>query len=204
MGISYNFKKLIPKVISTCNISDAMDRKGSLGAFKILNGPQTAVHGRAVTCQTRAGDWWAVVKAIDTIKEGDILVASVTGGSDKAVMGELLAHSAKIRGASAIVIDGYVRDVPELKELGIPIYARDYVSNAGNPEAHGKIDVKIMINGTVVMPGDIIVCDGSGVVCVPLKKFDEVIEKAKGVVKKEDGIRKRILKGDLLGDILGF
>ncbi len=189
---------------STCNISDAMGRGGGLGVFKTINPPPDTVYGKAVTCETANGDWWAMVKAIDTLSEGDILVAISMGGKDKAIMGELLAHSAKIRGARAIVIDGSVRDLHELRTLSIPIYAKNFVPVAGNPEGKGKVGLDVILNGTSVAPGDIIACDESGVVSIPAKDFKSVIEKAKGIIEKEEKIRKSVLEGKKLAEILNF
>ncbi len=194
----------IPEEISTCNLSDAMGRGGSLGAFRILSPPKATVYGRAVTCETNNGDWWAVVKAIDSAGPGDVIVAKSLNGCDRAVMGELLANSAKLRGVSAIVIDGAVRDLPELMELALPIYARSFVPNAGDPKREGKIGIPITVNGVAVNPGDMVACDGSGVVVVNKDRIGETLEKAKGVVDKENAIRKQILAKETLSDILNF
>ena len=194
----------IPGDISTCNLSDAMERGGSLGSFRILSPPRETVYGRAVTCETNNGDWWAVVKAIDSAGPGDIIVAKSLNGCDKAVMGELLANSAKLRGVAAIVIDGAVRDLPELEELDLPIYARSFVPNAGDPKREGKIGVPITVSGVKINPGDMVACDGSGVVVVNRGRISETLEKAKGVVEKENAIREQILAKKALSDILNF
>lgn len=190
--------------VSTCNISDAMNRGGSLGAFRILSPPAKAIFGKAVTCETRNGDWKAVVQAIDAAGPDDIVVVSTLEGREIAVMGELLANSAKLRKIRAMVIDGAVRDLPELLELDFPIYARSFVPNAGDPLGKGEIQKDITVNGVRIAPGDVVVCDGSGVVCIPASMADDVISKAEAVVDKEGSIRKQILEGKRLSDILNF
>ncbi len=190
--------------ISTCNLSDAMGRTGSLGSFKLISPPASTVYGRAVTCETPVGDWKAVVQAIDTLTEGDILVAKSNGGYGKAIMGELLAHSAKIRGAVAAVIDGSVRDVAELGNLDMPIYAKEFVPNAGDPEGNGKVGLTVTVNGVEIGPGDVIACDHSGLIRIPEAKFKEVVSRAEGIVEKEHKVREQVLEGKMLSDILGF
>lgn len=190
--------------ISTCNISDAMSRGGSLGVFEKLNPSLQTVYGKAVTCETPDGDWWAVAKAIDTIAVGDILVATSTGGISSAIMGELLANSAKVRGASAIVIDGAVRDIDGLRKLLIPIYARSVVPNAGDPNRKGRVGSTIVVNGVEIGPGDIIACDESGVVCIPQNIAADVLKKASEIPAKELEARKQILEGKKISDILNF
>lgn len=194
----------VSEEISTCNISDAMDRKGSLGPFLSINPPARTIYGKAVTCETNNGDWWAVVKAIDSANRGDIIVAASLNGKDKAIMGELLATSARDRGVLAMVLDGSVRDIPELHDLGLPVYARHFVPNASDPKGEGKVGLGIEINGVTIRPGDLIACDGSGVVAVPASRSDEIMERAKAVVNKEKKIRKQIGEGKTLSDILNF
>ena len=103
-----------------------------------------------------------------------------------------------------MVIDGAVRDLPELKALGFPIYAKNFVPNAGDPDREGKVGVTITINGVGINPGDFLACDGSGVVCVPKGEIREAINKAEAVVEKESAIRKQIAEGKRLTDILNF
>lgn len=194
----------VSEEVSTCNLSDAMNRGGSLGPFKSISPPDKTIYGKAVTCETNNGDWWAVVKAIDSAGEGDIIIAASLNGKDKAVMGELLATSAKKRGVLAMVIDGSVRDIPELHGLDFPVYARDFVPNASDPKGEGKIGVDISVNGVSISPGDTVACDGSGVVVIPKASVREVLKKAEGVVEKERDIRGQISEGKTLSDILNF
>lgn len=190
--------------ISTCNISDAMNRGGSLGVFEKINPTLQTIYGSAVTCETQDGDWRAVVKAIDTIDIGDILIATSTGGRSKAIMGELLANSAKVRGVRAIVIDGAVRDLDGLRRLGIPIYVKSVVPNAGEPEGKGKVGSTIIVNGIGISPKDVLACDESGVVCIPGNTAEQVLKKAGEIPSREMNVRKQVLEGKKLSEILNF
>lgn len=190
--------------VSTCNLSDAMKRGGSLGEFRLIGNAPGLVTGGAVTCRTQDGDWRAVVKAIEAAGEGEVVVAQSFPGKRKAILGELLGNAARKRGVSAIVIDGMVRDAGGLSKLGIPVYARGVVANAGNPDGRGKISVPLTVNGVRIRPGDVIACDEEGVVAVPKAKYYDILAKAREIVRKESAIRKSIAEGKSISEILGF
>ena len=120
MLTSYNFSDKIPKGVLTCNPSDAMNQKGSLSYFKVLNCPQSSVYGTAVTYETSAGDWCAVVKAIGTLRKGDVFVAKSIGGTGSAVMGEPMVNSAKIRERQQLLLMGHLETFPNSKNLQFP------------------------------------------------------------------------------------
>lgn len=197
-------KKATDSMVSTCNLSDAMNRGGSLGEFHLVGKVEGLVTGKAVTCRTENGDWWAVVKAIDSAGKGDVIVIESLHGKDKAVVGELLATSAKRRGVAGFVVDGSVRDRSGLEELGLPIFARGMVVHAGNPERKGRIGVPVTVYGVRIKQGDVIAFDENGVVAVPKAKFKSVMSKAKEIVAKELQVRKKIGDGKSLSSILGF
>ncbi len=190
--------------VSTCNISDAMKRGGSLGEFRFMTGVSGLVTGKAVTCRTEDGDWWAVVKAIESAAKGDVVVVESVHGQSRAVLGELLATEAAGRRVAAVVIDGCVRDSSGLAKLGLPIYARGLVPHAGNPEKRGKISVPLTINGVKIRPGDFIACDGNGAVAIPKAKYETVMAGARGIVEKEEKILKKMNAGISISEILHF
>ena len=190
--------------VSTCNLSDAMDRGGSLGEFRLIGNAPGLITGGAVTCRTQDGDWRAVVRAIEAAGEGDVLVAQSFPVKRRAILGELLGNAARKRGLAAIVVDGMVRDAGGLGRLGIPVYARGVVANAGNPDGRGKISVTLTVNGVRIRPGDMIACDLEGVVSMPKAKYYDILAKAHEIVRKENAIRKSIGEGKSISEILGF
>ncbi|MCW6158573.1 MAG: hypothetical protein LVQ63_03705 [Thermoplasmatales archaeon] len=114
-----------------------MNQKGSLSYFKVLNYPQSSVYGTAVTCETSAGDWCAVVKAIGTLQKGDVFVAKSIGGTGSAVMGEPMVNSAKIRERQQLLLMGHLETFP-IKEPAIPIYASVLSQMHGVPPQKGR------------------------------------------------------------------
>ncbi|OYT42448.1 MAG: 3-hexulose-6-phosphate synthase [Candidatus Altiarchaeales archaeon ex4484_43] len=192
--------KILGKV-STANISDAMHRSGHMEGIRAVSGTGERVAGRAVTVRTCPGDWAKTVEAIDVAEKGDIIVID-SGGTGKAVWGELASWSCKRKGVSAVVIDGTTRDLEDIRKIGFPVFAREVKPTAGEPKGFGEINVPIKCGNIPVKPGDYIVGDLDGVVVVPKEKAVEVANRALDVFEKENRIRKEIRKGSTLSRVL--
>jgi len=192
--------KILGKV-STANISDAMHRSGHMEGIRAVSGTGERVAGRAVTVRTCPGDWAKTVEAIDVAEKGDIIVID-SGGTGKAVWGELASWSCKRKGVSAVVIDGTTRDLEDIRKIGFPVFAREVKPTAGEPKGFGEINVPIKCGNIPVKPRDYIVGDLDGVVVVPKEKAVEVANRALDVFEKENRIRKEIRKGSTLSRVL--
>lgn len=188
------------EAVSAPNVTDAMHRKGAMAGIASLCGRVRAV-GPAVTVRTLAGDWAKPVEAIDIAGVGDVLVISNDGRRDVAPWGELATHSAKNRGIAGVVIDGAVRDVDDIREMGFPVFATATAPNAGDPKGLGEINAEITCSGQEVRPGDWIVADESGVVVVPRERAYEVARRAMEVKKTEERIREEIRRGKTLSEV---
>lgn len=187
--------------VSTCNISDAFHKQGVM--FGIL--PQSLAHkqkliGRALTVQTSNGDWAKPVEAIDHAKEGDVIVVDV-GGAPVAVWGELASWSSLQAGVRGIVIDGAVRDIDDIRELGFPAFSRTVAPCAGEPKGYGGIGIEITVGGQRVRTGDWIVGDESGIVVVPKEMAVEVANRAIDVHERENRTREEIRRGSTLSKV---
>ena len=154
--------------------------------------------GPAVTVRTYNGDWSAPVQAIDHAKPGDILVVDACQG-EIAIWGELATHSCISKGVAAVIIDGAVRDIDDIRKLKFPIYARYFTPTAGEPKGFGEINVPIEVCGRKVEPGDWIIGDESGVVVVPRNNAMEMANRAIDVLERENRIREEIKRGSTLG-----
>lgn len=193
----------ILKKVSTANISDAMHRSGNMEGIKPVSGIDTdeRIVGRAVTVRTYPGDWAKPVEAIDVAGEGDLIVID-SGGTGKAVWGELASCSCKRRGISAVIIDGTTRDLGDIRKMKFPVFAREVKPTAGEPKGFGEINVPIKCGNIPVKPGDYIVGDLDGVVVIPRERAIEIANRALDVFEKENRIRKEIKKGSTLSRVL--
>ncbi len=160
------------------------------------------IYGEAVTVEVDANDWGSVVKAISYSKN-KILVVKVVNG-DNAVFGGLACLNCKIKGVKGVVIDGYIRDLEDIKKLKFPVFAKGINPKAGKPLNRGKINISICINDIIIEPGDIVVGDINGVVVIKKYQFNEILNKVCEIKKKEKYIKDRILRGDDLKDILNL
>ena len=114
-------------------------------------------------------------KAIDTISPGQVLVCDARGDVAAGTLGDILTMRLKQRGAVGFVTDGAVRDGPGIRQVGLPCYARSQHPNAGFHIHHAAdVNVPIGCGGVLVMPGDVIVGDGEGVVVIPRHLAAEV------------------------------
>ncbi len=179
---------------STPNISDGAHRKPCLEGIRALN-PDCKMVGPAFTVRSAPGDWAKPVEAIDLAKEGDVLVIEA-GGVGPALWGELATHSALQRKLAGVVVDGALRDTPEIRKLGLPVFARLWQSNAGEPKGFGETGVTVTIGGQEVSPGDWIVGDGDGVMVLPRAGVVEMTNHAADCLEKENRIRGEIVAGN--------
>jgi 4-hydroxy-4-methyl-2-oxoglutarate aldolase len=121
-----------------------------------------------------------------------------------ALIGELLATQVKVRGAAAILVDAAVRDVEELVELGLPIWAR-YVRVRGATKTEvGQLNIPITVGDTSIRPGDIVVLDADGAVCVKQERLVEVLAQAEARLEREARMRARLATGEMSYDIYGL
>ncbi len=185
--------------VSTPNLSDAMHRKNALGSLIKLGGGK--IIGRAFTVRTLDGDWAKPVEAIQEASAGDVIVIDA-GDGNTAVWGELATWSCKTKGIAGVVVFGAVRDAEEIKKVGIPVYARRIVPNAGEPKGFGEMNVELNIGGVKIRSGDWIVGDESGIAVVPKERAVEIANRAVDVMEHENRVREEIKRGSTLSAVL--
>jgi len=133
---------------------------------------------------------------IEQIAEGEVLVIDARGDTQAGTMGAILATRIDCRGAVGIVTDGAFRDSPAIAEIGLAAYASAMNAHT-NKTIHypSEIQVPIACGDVAVFPSDIIVGDAEGVVVVPVKLAEQVVQAALEMEEKEEFIIEKIRAG---------
>jgi len=179
----------------TPHLSDSMERLYAGGPRLRPMHRQGKLAGPAFTVKTAAGDNLLVHKALDAARAGDVIVVDAGGFLDNAIIGELMMTRAKQRGVAGIVIWGAIRDSAEIGAGTYPVFAAGVTHRGPYKNGPGEINVPVMMGGTPVNPGDIIVGDADGLVAVPQELALQVLASAKAILAKETASMKQILAG---------
>jgi len=164
----------------------------------------TRVAGSAVTVSCAPGDNLMIHAAIEVIEPGDILVVATTAPSTNGMFGELLATSVMARGCVGVVVDAGVRDIADLRRLGLPVWSRAVHASGTVKATPGSVNVPILCGGATVGPGDVVVADDDGVVVVERERAAQVLQAALERLERETEVRARLAAGELGVDFYGF
>lgn len=187
-------------------LHEAAGRIGTLPAAirQILDGRGLA--GTAVTVQSPAGDNLWLHRAIYEAGPGDVLVVQVPEAIEYGYWGEIMGIAAQVRGIAGLVINGCVRDIDVLRGIGFPVYARGLcIRGTGKDQgATGFVNQPIRYTGVTVHPGDLVVGDADGLVCIPRARAAEVVDAAEARATKEADVIRRIRAGETTLDLYQF
>ncbi len=160
------------------DISDLLNRLYAIDPqIRCLSG-KYRLCGPACTVKVFPGDNLMVHKALDVAQPGDIIVVDGSGSGTRtnALIGDIICTKARHRGIQGFVIDGLIRDLPGIEELGFPVFARGTTAIGPLHRGPGEINFPIACGGTVINPGDVIVADEAGMVAVPHDIVSTVVD----------------------------
>ncbi|MEU5838238.1 MULTISPECIES: RraA family protein [Actinomycetes] len=177
-------------------IADAQGRMGVMNSALSSITTGLALSGSVLPILTREGDNLAIHRALDDAREGDVLVINANSETNRACFGDILGELCVSKGIAGVVIDGATRDVADLSELGLPVFARGV--NPAGPFKYGPgtIGRAVACGNVVCNPGDGIFGDQDGLVVVPSANLEMVLELTMAQDAAENNLRALIPSED--------
>jgi regulator of RNase E activity RraA len=161
--------------LPVANVSDCMSRMSAGGAKLRPMHAEGVLAGPAFTVKTRPGDNLMVHKALDTAAPGDVIVVDAGGDLTNAIIGEIMMNQAIKRGLAGFVIYGAIRDHGTIRRQTWPVYACGVTHRGPYKDGPGEIGGTIALDGMVIEPGDLILGDADGLLCVPFDATAKVL-----------------------------
>jgi regulator of RNase E activity RraA len=166
--------------------------------------PDRRIAGTAVTIRCTGMDTTIVHYALGKLRPGDVLVMDRAGDMRHASCGGGVAFAARAAGCVGIIIDGTATDIGELRDYGVPVWARGLSAVTGKRQfTHGEFCVPISCGGVAVEPGDAVLADENGVLVLKAAEITAAAERAIGMQEAEKVTLARIAAGERMPDING-
>ncbi len=190
--------------LGSATVYEAGGRRGFVDAdlVQVVAGSRAAGPARTVRCAQ--DDNLMVHAAMAELQPGEVLVLTMPEPRPVALVGDLLATQAKVHGAAAVLVDASVRDVEELAELGLPIWARWVRVQGAVKRTTGSIGEPVVVGGAAIRQGDAVVLDADGVAVVEHERLDQVLEASRAREAAERVKRAKLQQGALSFDLDGL
>jgi 4-hydroxy-4-methyl-2-oxoglutarate aldolase len=190
--------------LGTATVHEAAGRTPVVDVALVQIVPGSRAAGPARTVRCSQDDNLMVHAAVAEAEPGEVLVVTMPEPSPVALVGELLATQAKVRGVAAVLVDAAVRDLEELVEVGLPIWARHVRVRGADKRLPGVIGEPVEVAGAPIRQGDVVVLDADGAVVVEHERLDEVLAGALEREARERDERARLEAGQLSYDLDGL
>jgi 4-hydroxy-4-methyl-2-oxoglutarate aldolase len=190
--------------LGSATVYEAGGRRGYVDADLIQVVPGSRVAGPARTVRCGQDDNLMVHAAMAEVQPGEVLVLTMPEPRPVALIGELLATQAQAHGVAALLVDASVRDLEELIEMGLPIWARWVRVRGATKDASGTIGDPVTVGGAEIRQGDLVVLDADGVAVVERGRVDEVLKASRYRAERERVKRAKLADGALSYDLDGL
>ncbi len=200
------FRGLLDRYSPSCIVSDVMER-----ARTLRSDIRPVVAGRfagpALTVRLYPGDLVDCLDALRVAASGDVIVVDAAGETETAIWGGLMAGLCQQKGVGGAIVDGAIRDIDEIRDLGFPILSRAVVPRSTHSPYSSRLEpievnVAISCGDTVIDPGDIVLADEVGVVAVPKDEAPDVLARAEAQAEQEEATRRLIQQGKDVDELL--
>lgn len=185
-------------------VSDALAKTQTMDAGIKAITPGKTLIGPAYTVDCYPDGIITCHKALGEVPAGSVLVVDGKSAPHGALWGELTSMEAMQRGVTGIIVDGAVRDVSVIRQLGFPVWARHTTPRVGSNRTVGTTGEPVVCGGVVVRTGDYIVADDDGVAVIPAERLEEILAKAAAIEAKEADIARQVQAGAHIADIIGM
>ncbi len=193
--------------VTVADIHESMGVRGRsalLGArLRPISESQPKVAGPAVTAFCWPGDNLMMHRALYLAQPGDVLVVVCQAELSGAQWGDLATRYALNKGLAGVVVQGCVRDVDQVRSLGLPVWSTHIWPIHPDKTGHGSVNAPIVCEGVEIRPGDLIVADGDGVICVPRDEAEQVVSAALSKMQKEEVAAEKVRAGASVWELSG-
>jgi 4-hydroxy-4-methyl-2-oxoglutarate aldolase len=190
--------------LGTATVYEAAGRTGLIEADLVQIVPGSRAAGPARTVRCGQDDNLMVHAAMAEAQPGEVLVLTMPEPAPVALIGELLMTQAKGRSVAALLVDAAVRDVEDLREIGLPVWARWVRVRGASKDAVGSVGEPVEVGGAAIANGDAVVLDSDGAAVVARDRIDEVLEASRERAERERVKRGKLEQGELSYELDGL